>query len=293
MVILLIRILNIIHEHLLKENNYNNQTNEIGYRCIMRNNMHIILTVCSYHVTYLFQSESTLRSVWLHGWMSLYELSGCGFESRCMHIFINKRTTAFSPCKIFSFLLMLFLWICVYRRVFVEIRHIWLIYEIYQNNNVGILNIKFNDCCNNMCIPWFLVLCGELSFKLRRWRKDNRFLFTKRKNLQKIWIKFVNRKDWEPTNSSYICIKHFEGKYYQNGEGNKRFWLIKTSKPVPTIFDSSNPNFRNSSVCQVTSPVSIPRKSPRKCVYQEDQYEGFIADNVIKNFSDINESLCR
>ena len=123
--------------------------------------------------------------------------------------------------------------------------------------------------------------------------KTTVFSLPKEKNLQKIWIKFVNRKDWESTNSSYICIKHFEEKYYQNGEGNKRFQLIKTSKSVPTTFDSTNPNFRNSSVCQVTSPVSIPRKSPRKCVYQEDQYEGFIADNVIKNFSDINESLCR
>ena len=59
-----------------------------------------------------------------------------------------------------------------------------------------------------------------------------------------------------------------------------------------TIFDPSNPNFQNFSACQVTSPVSILRKSPRKRVYQEDQYHSFIADDVIKNFSDINESLC-
>ena len=63
-------------------------------------------------------------------------------------------------------------------------------------------------------------------------------------------------------------------------------------KPVPIIFDPSNPNFRNSSACQVTSPVSIPRKSPRKLVYQEDQYQSFLADDVIKNFNDINENIC-
>ena len=112
------------------------------------------------------------------------------------------------------------------------------------------------------------------------------------KYLRKIWIKFVNRKDWEPTNSSYICIKQFEDKYYQKGEGNKWYRSIKALKPAPTIFDPSNPNFRNSSDCRVTSPVSIPRKSPRKPVYQEDQYQSFIADDVIKNFSDINKSLC-
>ena len=96
------------------------------------------------------------------------------------------------------------------------------------------------------------------------------FSFPKEEHLRKTWIKFVNRKDWESTNSSYIFIKHFEDKYYQKGEGNKRFRLIKTLKPVPTIFDPSNPNFWNSSACQATSPVSIPRKSPRKRVYQED-----------------------
>ena len=63
-------------------------------------------------------------------------------------------------------------------------------------------------------------------------------------------------------------------------------------KIIPTIFDSSNPNVQNSSACQATSLVSIPRKSPRKRVYQEDQYQSFIADDVTKNFKDINESLC-
>ena len=83
------------------------------------------LTVCYYDVTYVFQSESTLYSwlnikdllarnrhdiwslsdsneirtynhwvvnqhsttglVWLNGWVFVYELCGCGFESRCCH----------------------------------------------------------------------------------------------------------------------------------------------------------------------------------------------------------------
>ena len=57
------------------------------------------LTVFSYHVMYVFQSESTLysclnvkellaqnRPVWLNGWVFVYDLSGCGFESSCSHI---------------------------------------------------------------------------------------------------------------------------------------------------------------------------------------------------------------
>ena len=39
------------------------------------------LTVCSYHVTHSFQSESTLN-----GWVFVYELSGCGFESSRCHL---------------------------------------------------------------------------------------------------------------------------------------------------------------------------------------------------------------
>ena len=75
--------------------------------------------------------------------------------------------------------------------------------------------------------------------------------------------RFPKRKDWEPTNLSCVCIKHFADKYYQTGEGNKRFLLIKTLRPVPTIFDLSNPNVQNSSACQETLPVSVPRKSSR------------------------------
>ena len=37
-----LRILNIIHKHLLKENNYNDQAIEIRSGCIINNNMHTI-----------------------------------------------------------------------------------------------------------------------------------------------------------------------------------------------------------------------------------------------------------
>ena len=54
------------------------------------------LTVCYYHATYVFQSEFTLYT-WLNvkelltrnrrvsSWVFVYELSGCGLESRCSH----------------------------------------------------------------------------------------------------------------------------------------------------------------------------------------------------------------
>ena len=48
----------------------------------------------------------------------------------------------------------------------------------------------------------------------------------------------------------------------------KRFRLIKILKPIPTIYPAST---KTSS----TSKVSLPRKSPKKRVFQEDQYDEF------------------
>ena len=53
-----------------------------------------------------------------------------------MHLFLRRRTPAFSPCRIFSFFVMLFLLMCVHKRVIVEIGFVWLRREIYQHNNV-------------------------------------------------------------------------------------------------------------------------------------------------------------
>ena len=53
------------------------------------------LTVCFYHVKYEFtrlrvysQHRSVIWPVWLNRWVLVYELSGCRFESRCIHLSI-------------------------------------------------------------------------------------------------------------------------------------------------------------------------------------------------------------
>ena len=56
-------------------------------------------------------------------------------------------------------------------------------------------------------------------------------------DLNQRWIKFVNRKDWKPTNSSVICMKHFESKYIKVG---KRARLLYDLSPVPTIYENLN-----------------------------------------------------
>ena len=77
------------------------------------------------------------------------------------------------------------------------------------------------------------------------------FFSPKKESLRKISIKFVNRKDWELTSSSFICMKHFDEKYYRKGKNDKRYRLTKTLKPVPTIF---NPNIQTSQ-CSSSSHI--------------------------------------
>ena len=67
---------------------------------------------------------------------------------------------------------------------------------------------------------------------LYRRRKYMGIFFPKEGNLKKRWIRFVNRKDWEPTSSPYTFIKHFEEKHYKKGKNSKRYHLVMNMKPV-------------------------------------------------------------
>ena len=98
------------------------------------------------------------------------------------------------------------------------------------------------------------------------------FSFPKEEDLKKRWIRFVNRTDWELTSSSYICIKHFEEKYHEKGKISKRL-AVNVKPVVPTILDLKKVISKNSEINIVTSPICIPRRTPRKRLYQEDQYE--------------------
>ena len=121
----------------------------------------------------------------------------------------------------------------------------------------------------------------------------NRKLFfpLKNKSLRKMWIWFVDRKDWELTPSSFICIKHFEEKHYWKGKNDKRYRLTKTLKPVPTIFNSNIQTSQCSSSSHIISPVTVPRRSPRKRIYQDHQSQSFMNYDLINKLSNIEESV--
>ena len=56
-------------------------------------------------------------------------------------------------------------------------------------------------------------------------------------SLKLYWRRFVDRKDRDPTSSSYIGIKHFEERYYEKGRNSTGYRLSINMKPVATIFD--------------------------------------------------------
>ena len=68
-------------------------------------------------------------------------------------------------------------------------------------------------------------------------------------------------------------------------EHEKEFRLIKTSKSILTIYPAST---KTSSTCK----VFLPRKSPKKRVFQEDQYDEFKRNNNIIGLENISESDC-
>ena len=60
-------------------------------------------------------------------------------------------------------------------------------------------NIMVNKCCVVWCR---LNYKGEETIPM--------FSFPSDENIKNWWIKFVNRKDWQPTSSAVICIKRLE-----------------------------------------------------------------------------------
>ena len=66
----------------------------------------------------------------------------------------------------------------------------------------------------------------------------------------------------------------------------KRYRLIKSLKPVPTIFNPESED--GPATSQLKAPVSIPRKSPKKRIFQEEQLDEFLDHDIIKSFTDFD-----
>ena len=82
----------------------------------------------------------------------------------------------------------------------------------------------------------------------------------------------MKREGWKPSKKSRICRKHFEPHYYKTGVPGKRYRLVKKLKPMPTIFYPKESHLSVESK-HLKSPVSAPRKSLTKTVYQQDKFK--------------------
>ena len=65
---------------------------------------------------------------------------------------------------------------------------------------------------------------------------------------------------------------------------------MKKLKPVSTIFDPEESHLSEESK-HLKSPVSVSRKSPKKKVYEQDQFKLFGEQDKIKSFDDIDSRL--
>ena len=54
--------------------------------------------------------------------------------------------------------------------------------------------------------------------------------------LNRKWIRFVNRRDWAPTRRSGVCSKYFEKKFLKVGKRATLRWELQ---PVPSIYSGN------------------------------------------------------
>ena len=67
-----------------------------------------------------------------------------------------------------------------------------------------------NKCCVGGCCSNYK---GEETVSV--------FSFPSDENIKNRWIKFVSRKDWQPTSSAVICIKHFTKQFTQHLQNHR------------------------------------------------------------------------
>ena len=99
------------------------------------------------------------------------------------------------------------------------------------------------------------------------------------------WVRFVNRSDWKPTKNSVICGKHFESKFILTGK--QRNFLDWKLNPIPTLH--TDKALKKPSLLPT---MSVPRKTPKLRVYQEDQLGDFNSIYLVRSFEELCKKDC-
>ena len=106
----------------------------------------------------------------------------------------------------------------------------------------------------------------------------------RKSHLLPAWEKFVYRDGWKPSANSVICEFHFEDRLIRKG---KRWTLKWKLNQMPTILTDEMKAMPQS--VQPT-PAAPPRKPPAKRIYQEDEINAFLSQDIIGEFSELNST---
>ena len=94
---------------------------------------------------------------------------------------------------------------------------------------------------------------------------------TKRPELHRKWVRFVNRSEWKPTSNSVLCEKHFEKHFISRGK--EKSTLKWSLNPVPTLY-TVDIHLKRPSVLPI--PEATPRKKPTQRGVYEDEINDLI-----------------
>ena len=104
---------------------------------------------------------------------------------------------------------------------------------------------------------------------------------TNHEDLKRKRIRFV--KDWYTSLTLFVVyISHFEERFLKNDKKIKRACFINSLKPVLSIY-------QNSIKSLVIPKISLTRGSPRKQVFQDDEYTDFAANDTISTMNYITK----
>lgn len=62
------------------------------------------------------------------------------------------------------------------------------------------------------------------------------FRFPKDESLKNIWVKNINRKDWQPNSASVLCSQHFAFHFFEHNI----YRTVLRRGAIPTIFEKED-----------------------------------------------------
>ena len=100
---------------------------------------------------------------------------------------------------------------------------------------------------------------------------------TKKPDLYRKWIRFVNRESWNPKSSVGICAKHFDPQLIKFGYRKTLKWELNYCQDLPH---------------SVIPTMETTRKKTVDRNIQEDKIHHFKLIDEISDLTDITDDLC-